>query len=92
MHNFLGKLFRYEQNPGTNYVEKVSLPVGVTFSQNYTESIAVHDPSNWTDFRAYISQGVTDQAWRDSINAGAVSRPAFIMPTWMPSTTARPNC
>jgi hypothetical protein len=70
VHNFLGKLFRYEQTPGANYVEKVTLPMGVTFSENYAESIAAHDPPSWRDFRAYLSLSVTDQAWRDSISVG----------------------
>jgi hypothetical protein len=70
VHNFLSKLFRYERTPGANYVEKVTLPMGVTFSENFAESIAVNDPTNWLDYRAYVSRGVPDQAWRDSINAG----------------------
>jgi hypothetical protein len=69
VHNFLGKLYRYEKNPGTNYVEKVSLPVGVTFSQNYGDSIANADPSNWTDFKMYYPAG-SGQQWRDSLAVG----------------------
>lgn len=70
VRNFLSKLFRYEQTPGAAYIEKVALVMGVTFSENYAESIAVNDPPSWTDFRCYVSRSVPAQAYIDSITAG----------------------
>jgi len=70
---YISKVFRYEKTPDSNYVAKVLLPVGVTFSQEYNDSIYYAVPADWFGCRMYMSGGAitpTPQRYCDSLNSG----------------------
>ncbi|HDR00260.1 MAG TPA: hypothetical protein ENN51_08275 [candidate division WOR-3 bacterium] len=76
LSNYLGKIFRYEfesdQTPG--WVTKMLLPNGVTFSNEFNDSIAAATPSPpWFDLKMYTTGGMitpTPQRFCDSLNSG----------------------
>ncbi len=74
--NYLDKLFRYELNPDTTvtWVTKDLLPNGVTFSNNFNDSVANASPTPpWFDCKMYSSGGMvtpTPQRFCDSLNSG----------------------
>ncbi len=73
IRTYLNKLFRYEQNPDSTYFEKALLPVAVTFSMEFNDSIANAAPADWWCCKMYMSGGhvqPSPQRFTDSINAG----------------------
>ncbi len=71
--NNLSKLFRYEKSPDSTYFEKALLPVAVTFSMEFNDSIANAAPADWRSCKMYMSGGhiqPSPQRFCDSINAG----------------------
>ncbi|MEO0121323.1 MAG: C25 family cysteine peptidase [candidate division WOR-3 bacterium] len=72
---YISKVFRFEKTPdnSTLYPIKVLLPVGVTFSQEFNDSIYYAMPAHWFGCRMYMSGGSitpTPQRYCDSINSG----------------------
>ena len=76
LSNYLDKLFRYEWNPDPTgeWTTKMLLPNGVTFSNEFNDSVAVATPSPpWFDLKMYSSGGMvtpTGQKYCDSLNSG----------------------
>jgi len=76
LNNYLNKLFRYEFTPDTLYqwTTKMLLPNGVTFSNQYNDSIAIASPTPpWYDLKMYASGGMVTpsaQKYCDSTNSG----------------------
>ncbi len=76
LRNYLNKLFRYEFTPDTMkpWTTYDLLPNGVTFSNNFNDSVANASPSPpWFDCKMYTSGGMvtpTPQRFCDSINSG----------------------
>lgn len=74
--NVRRKILRYETAPDTtgNWWYKILLPNGVTFSNNYNDSIANASPTPpWFDLKMYLSGGMvqpTPQRYCDSLNSG----------------------
>ncbi len=76
LRNYLDKLFRYEFTPDTVYqwTTKMLLPNGVTFSNQYNDSVANATPTPpWYDLKMYSSGGMVTpsaQKYCDSLNSG----------------------
>ena len=74
--NVRSKILRYETAPDTTgeWWHKTLLPNGVTFSNNYNDSIANASPTPpWFDLKMYMSGGMiqpTPQRYCDSLNSG----------------------
>ncbi|MEO0225436.1 MAG: C25 family cysteine peptidase [candidate division WOR-3 bacterium] len=71
---YLAKLFRFEKNPDTTYIEKALLPANVSEGYPNHDSIAMATPPDWIDCRMYTSGGSgvppTRRNFTDSLNAG----------------------
>ncbi len=74
--NVKSKILRYETAPDTTgeWWHKILLPNGVTFSNNYNDSIANASPTPpWFDLKMYTTGGMvtpTPQRYCDSLNSG----------------------
>ena len=72
---FVNKVLKYEQNPPTGFIKKMTLPTGILWStyeeRPGQESIARMTPSGWSDQKLYERTGaLSHQAVMDSVNAG----------------------
>ncbi len=76
LNKYLDKVFRYEFTPDTavDWVAKSLLPNGVTFSNEYNDSIANATPTPpWFDLKMYMSGGMitpTPARFADSLESG----------------------
>jgi hypothetical protein len=73
--NFVSKVLKYEQNPPSGFIKKMTLPTGILWSSYEErpgqESICRMTPSDWSDQRLYERTGsLSHQAVMDSVNAG----------------------
>jgi hypothetical protein len=72
---FVNKTIKYEQNPPSGFIKKMTLPTGILWSSYEErpgqESLARMTPSGWSDQRLYERTGaLSHQAVMDSVNAG----------------------
>jgi len=71
IRTYLNKLFRYEKTPDSTYFKKVLLPVAVSFSMEFNDSIANAVPADWFSCKMYYTgSGISPQRFTDSINVG----------------------
>jgi len=73
--NFVSKTIKYEQNPPSGFIEKMTLPTGILWSSYEErpgqESICRMTPPDWSDQKLYERTGnLGHQIVMDSMNAG----------------------